>query len=38
MPTTYTHDIFGKEVYKRLPSEIKEAIRESKSMYLIGLH
>ena len=38
MPTTYTHDIFGKEVYKRLPSEIKEAIRESKSMYLTGLH
>lgn len=38
MPTTYTHDIFGKEVYKRLPSEIKESIRESKSMYLIGLH
>ena len=38
MPTTYTHDIFGKEVYKRLPSEIKEAIGESKSMYLIGLH
>lgn len=38
MPTTYTHDLFGKEVFKRLPKEIKNAVRESKSLYLIGLH
>lgn len=38
MPTTYTHDIFGKEVYKRLPREIKAVVREEKRLYLIGLH
>ena len=29
MPTTYAHDLFGKEVYKKLPSDMKA---------LIGLH
>lgn len=38
MPTTYTHDIFGKEVYKRLPEQIKETIRQAKDLYRIGLH
>lgn len=38
MPTTYTHDLFGKEVYKKLPKEIKNAVSASRSMYLIGLH
>lgn len=27
MPTTYAHDLFGKEVYKRLPSDMKALIR-----------
>ena len=38
MPTTYTHDIFGKEVFKRLPEEIKDTIRGGKGLYRIGLH
>ena len=27
MPTTYAHDLFGKEVYKRLPSDMKALLR-----------
>ncbi|MGI6094383.1 MAG: zinc dependent phospholipase C family protein [Lachnospiraceae bacterium] len=38
MPTTYAHDLFGKEVYKRLPKECKAVIRQARSLYLIGLH
>lgn len=38
MPTTYTHDIFGKEVFKRLPEQLKETIRRNKGLYRIGLH
>lgn len=38
MPTTYTHDIFGKEVFKRLPQEIRDTIRGGKGLYRIGLH
>ncbi|MBQ0001118.1 MAG: zinc dependent phospholipase C family protein [Clostridiales bacterium] len=38
MPTTYTHDLFGKKVYKKLPKEMKEVIRENKDLYRIGLH
>ena len=38
MPTTYTHDLFGKEVFKKLPDNLKDVIRKSKSLYLIGLH
>lgn len=38
MPTTYTHDRFGKDVYKRLPEELKAVIRKEKKLYLIGLH
>lgn len=30
MPTTYAHDLFGKEVYKRLPSDMKDAGRNEK--------
>ena len=29
MPTTYAHDLFGKEVYKRLPSDMKALIRQT---------
>lgn len=38
MPTTYTHDIFGKDVFKRLPVPLKETIRSAKGLYRIGLH
>ena len=38
MPTTYTHDLFGKEVYRKLPEEMKEIIRRNKDLYRIGLH
>lgn len=38
MPTTYAHDIFGKEVFKRLPAEIKDTIRKGKGVYRIGVH
>ena len=38
MPTTYAHDVFGKEVYKRLPSDLKALIRRHGDLYRIGLH
>ncbi|MDO5335860.1 MAG: zinc dependent phospholipase C family protein [Eubacteriales bacterium] len=38
MPTTYTHDLFGKEVYKRLPKEVRELIFRYGDLYRIGLH
>lgn len=38
MPTTFSHDLFGKEVYQELPEEIKKIIHCGKSLYLIGLH
>lgn len=38
MPTTYTHDLFGKLVYKKLPGEMKKTIREYGDLYRIGLH
>lgn len=38
MPTTYTHDLFGKKIYKKLPREIREVIRENGDLYRIGLH
>lgn len=38
MPTTYTHDLFGKKVYRRLPEEMKEIIRKNGDLYRIGLH
>lgn len=38
MPTTYTHDAFGRETYQKLPEEIKNIIRPYKKLYLIGLH
>ena len=30
MPTTYTHDKFGKDVYKKLPEHIKAVIRKER--------
>ena len=38
MPTTYTHDLFGKMVYHRLDSEIQEKIKKYQTTYQIGLH
>ena len=32
MPAAYAHYCFGKEVYKELPEEEKEWIREGKSV------
>lgn len=38
MPACYAHYRFGKEVYKRLPQEIKQQIKEAPELFLIGLH
>lgn len=38
MPTTYTHDLFGKKVYRQLPREIKKVIRRNGNLFRIGLH
>ena len=38
MPTTYAHDLFGKEVYKRLPPDMKALLRRHGDLYRIGLH
>lgn len=38
MPTTYTHDLFGKRIYQKMPVEIRELIRENEALYRIGLH
>lgn len=38
MPTTYTHDLFGKIVYKSLPDEQKQILRRNKDLYRIGQH
>lgn len=38
MPTTYTHDLFGKLIYKKLPDEMRKIIRKNGNLYRIGLH
>lgn len=38
MPTTYTHDLFGKKVYRQLPGEIRKVIRKNGNLFRIGLH
>ena len=38
MPATYAHYIFGKKVYRALPGELREMIKENKAAYLLGLH
>ena len=38
MPSTYAHYIFGEEVYRNTPNEIKKIIKENYDLYLIGLH
>ena len=38
MPTTYAHDRFGREVWKKLPKDLRETVKKYKKLYLIGLH
>lgn len=38
MPTTYTHDLFGKKIYQKLPEDMRKIIRENGDLYRIGLH
>lgn len=38
MPTTYTHDLFGKEVYRKMPGEMRRLVKEFGELYRIGLH
>ena len=38
MPTTYAHDLFGQKVYRQMPEEVKQIIRENGELYRIGLH
>lgn len=38
MPTTYTHDVFGKMVYQKLPENLKEIVEEHMNAYRIGQH
>lgn len=38
MPTTYTHDLFGKKIYRKLPADMQEIIRKNGDLYRIGLH
>lgn len=38
MPTTYTHDLFGKKLYHKLPEEMQSVLRENEDLYRIGLH
>ncbi len=38
MPAVYAHYKFGREVYRALPQEIRQILRENKAAYLIGLH
>lgn len=38
MPTTYTHDLFGKKVYRQLSPEIRKVIRKNGDLFRIGLH
>ena len=38
MPTTYTHDTFGKLIYQKLPTDVRELLMNHKNSFLIGLH
>lgn len=38
MPSTYAHYRFGKDVYRRLPDDIKGIISDERRLFLIGLH
>lgn len=38
MPATYAHYKFGKLVYRSLPGEIRQILKENKEAYWLGLH
>ena len=38
MPATYAHYKFGKAVYRSLPKEIRQILKENRAAYLLGLH
>lgn len=38
MPSTYAHKYFGAKVYKALPEDVKELIKDNQEEYLAGLH
>lgn len=38
MPTTYTHDVFGKKIYRQLPKDVRRLIKKHGDLYRIGLH
>jgi len=38
MPATYAHYIFGKKVYKQLPQNVQQMIKENKEAFWLGLH
>lgn len=38
MPTTYTHDLFGKMVLQKLPEEMRDIVKAHPMAYIIGLH
>lgn len=38
MPTTYTHDLFGKRMYKKVSADMQKVIRNNGDLYRIGLH
>lgn len=38
MPTTYAHDLFGKNIYPYLPGDLKKIIRKNQNLFRIGLH
>lgn len=38
MPTTFTHDLFGKQVYQKMPGEMRSLVKAYGELYRIGLH
>ncbi|MDO5424337.1 MAG: zinc dependent phospholipase C family protein [Eubacteriales bacterium] len=38
MPTTFTHDLFGKQVCQKLPEDLQELLGRNEQAYRIGLH
>ena len=38
MPSTYAQDRFGKDVYKKLPDDIRKLVSDERRLFLAGLH
>ena len=38
MPTTFTHDWFGKKVYQKMPQEMRRLVKAHGELYRIGQH